>query len=290
MTETETRRWIRPDGVAKATGQAHYTADLAFPGLAHAKLLLAGRAHARIVPAGHDPRPRAPRRPGDPDRCGRPGSPLRLVRLRARPHAVRPGRRALRGRGRRRGRGADARPGGGRGRGDRGRVRGPPGGPRRRGRAGARLAARPRGASPATRHDPNLAPAGNVAGPLHDRQARPAMRRWPAAPIRHPRALCRRHGPSRPDRAARGHGGMVGRPRHGLVVDPGAVLRARQDRRGPRDPGASRPRRRAATWAAASAASATSTSRRTSPRSPGPPGGRSGWCSAGARSSSPRTR
>ncbi|HET7031230.1 MAG TPA: xanthine dehydrogenase family protein molybdopterin-binding subunit [Candidatus Limnocylindrales bacterium] len=41
--------WIRPDGIAKATGQARYTADLAFPGLAHAKLLLAGRAHARIV-------------------------------------------------------------------------------------------------------------------------------------------------------------------------------------------------------------------------------------------------
>jgi CO/xanthine dehydrogenase Mo-binding subunit len=43
------RPWIRGDGQAKATGQARYTADLAFPGLAHAKLLLAGRAHARIV-------------------------------------------------------------------------------------------------------------------------------------------------------------------------------------------------------------------------------------------------
>ena len=41
--------WIRGDGAAKVTGQARYTADLAFPGLAHAKLLLAGRAHARIV-------------------------------------------------------------------------------------------------------------------------------------------------------------------------------------------------------------------------------------------------
>ncbi len=41
--------WIRADGQAKATGQARYTADLAFPGLAHARLLLAGRAHARIV-------------------------------------------------------------------------------------------------------------------------------------------------------------------------------------------------------------------------------------------------
>ena len=49
MTATASPRWIRPDGRAKATGQAHYTADLAFPGLAHAKLLLAGRAHARIV-------------------------------------------------------------------------------------------------------------------------------------------------------------------------------------------------------------------------------------------------
>jgi CO/xanthine dehydrogenase Mo-binding subunit len=44
-----TRPWIRPDGQAKATGQARYTADLAFPGLAHARLLLAGRVHARIV-------------------------------------------------------------------------------------------------------------------------------------------------------------------------------------------------------------------------------------------------
>ena len=41
--------WIRPDGEAKATGQARYTGDLAFPGLAHARLLLAHRAHARIV-------------------------------------------------------------------------------------------------------------------------------------------------------------------------------------------------------------------------------------------------
>jgi len=44
-----TPTWIRPDGRAKATGQARYTADLAFPGLAHARLLLAGRAHARIL-------------------------------------------------------------------------------------------------------------------------------------------------------------------------------------------------------------------------------------------------
>ena len=42
------RPWIRADGAAKATGQARYTADLAFPGLAHARLLLAGRASARI--------------------------------------------------------------------------------------------------------------------------------------------------------------------------------------------------------------------------------------------------
>jgi len=44
----ESRPWIRADGAAKATGQARYTADLAFPGLVHARLLLAGRAHARI--------------------------------------------------------------------------------------------------------------------------------------------------------------------------------------------------------------------------------------------------
>src|SRR5258708_7685382 len=46
---TGARPWIRADGAAKATGQARYTADLAFPGLAHARLLLAGRAHARIA-------------------------------------------------------------------------------------------------------------------------------------------------------------------------------------------------------------------------------------------------
>jgi len=43
------RPWVRADGPAKATGQARYTADIPFPGLAHARLLLAGRAHARIV-------------------------------------------------------------------------------------------------------------------------------------------------------------------------------------------------------------------------------------------------
>src|SRR6185436_3507924 len=47
-TAAESRPWIRADGHAKATGQARYTADLAFPGLAHARLLPAGRAHARI--------------------------------------------------------------------------------------------------------------------------------------------------------------------------------------------------------------------------------------------------
>ena len=43
------RPWIRADGQAKATGQARYTADLSFPGLAHARLRLADRVHARIV-------------------------------------------------------------------------------------------------------------------------------------------------------------------------------------------------------------------------------------------------
>ena len=46
---TTGRPWIRADGEAKATGQARYTGDLDFPGLAHARLLLAGRVHARIV-------------------------------------------------------------------------------------------------------------------------------------------------------------------------------------------------------------------------------------------------
>lgn len=38
----------RPDGLAKATGAARYTADLSLPGALHARLLLSGRAHARL--------------------------------------------------------------------------------------------------------------------------------------------------------------------------------------------------------------------------------------------------
>ena len=41
--------YVRADGPEKVTGQARYTADLAFPGMLHARLPLAGRAHARIV-------------------------------------------------------------------------------------------------------------------------------------------------------------------------------------------------------------------------------------------------
>jgi CO/xanthine dehydrogenase Mo-binding subunit len=43
------RPFPRADGPAKATGQALYTADLAAAGLAHGRLLIAGRAHARIA-------------------------------------------------------------------------------------------------------------------------------------------------------------------------------------------------------------------------------------------------
>jgi len=46
--EPATPAFVRADGPAKVTGQARYTGDLAFAGLAHARLLLAGRAHARI--------------------------------------------------------------------------------------------------------------------------------------------------------------------------------------------------------------------------------------------------
>jgi CO/xanthine dehydrogenase Mo-binding subunit len=42
------RPFPRADGPAKATGQALYTADLAAAGLAHGRLLIAGRAHARL--------------------------------------------------------------------------------------------------------------------------------------------------------------------------------------------------------------------------------------------------
>jgi CO/xanthine dehydrogenase Mo-binding subunit len=43
------RRFVRHDGLAKVTGEARYTADLAFTGLLHARFVYAGRAHARIV-------------------------------------------------------------------------------------------------------------------------------------------------------------------------------------------------------------------------------------------------
>jgi CO/xanthine dehydrogenase Mo-binding subunit len=43
------QRFIRRDGLEKVTGEARYTADLAFTGLLHAKFVYAGRAHARIV-------------------------------------------------------------------------------------------------------------------------------------------------------------------------------------------------------------------------------------------------
>jgi len=42
-------RLVRQDALEKATGAARYLADLAVPGLAHAKLLTAGVAHARMV-------------------------------------------------------------------------------------------------------------------------------------------------------------------------------------------------------------------------------------------------
>jgi CO/xanthine dehydrogenase Mo-binding subunit len=42
-------RITRPDALEKATGGARYLADLARPGLANGKLLLAGVPHARIV-------------------------------------------------------------------------------------------------------------------------------------------------------------------------------------------------------------------------------------------------
>ena len=287
MTETETRRWIRPDGVAKATGQAHYTADLAFPGLAHAKLLLAGRAHARIVRLDTT---RARALPGVlailtdadvPDR--RYGSfdyvldrtlfardvvrfegevvaavaALSVDQAAAAVAAIEVEYEDL--------------------------------------PAVLDVEAALEPGSPLVHegiagyaHDPNLAPTGNVAGRntivKHDPDAAMA-----AAPIRireryvadmaHPV-------PIEPHTvAAEWLGDRVtvwsstqvpfyARAKTAEVLEIPSIASASSS----------------ATWAAASAASATSTSRRTSPRSPRPRGGRSGWCSAGRRSSSPRTR
>jgi CO/xanthine dehydrogenase Mo-binding subunit len=49
MTSLIGQNFVRKDGLEKVTGQARYTADLAFTGQLHAKFLYAGRAHARIV-------------------------------------------------------------------------------------------------------------------------------------------------------------------------------------------------------------------------------------------------
>jgi CO/xanthine dehydrogenase Mo-binding subunit len=43
------QRFVRRDGLSKVTGEARYTADLAFTGLLHAAFVYSGRAHARIL-------------------------------------------------------------------------------------------------------------------------------------------------------------------------------------------------------------------------------------------------
>lgn len=43
------RRFVRPDGVAKVTGQASYTADLQLTGMLHAAFRYSDHAHARVV-------------------------------------------------------------------------------------------------------------------------------------------------------------------------------------------------------------------------------------------------
>ncbi len=41
-------RPVRPDGLDKVTGRARYGADIALPGLLHAKVLRSPHPHARI--------------------------------------------------------------------------------------------------------------------------------------------------------------------------------------------------------------------------------------------------
>ena len=236
------RPWIRADGQAKATGQARYTADLPFPGLAHARLLLAGRSHARIrrLDTG-----RARAIPGVlavltaddvPDR--RYGSfdfvldrtlfARDVVRFEgevvaavaaltpeiaaAALDAIEVDYEDL---------AADPRPGGG---------------------ARARLAARPRGrrhVRPRSGARPGRQSRQPVDGREGRRGGRPRRRAG-----RRPRALRRGHGPSGPDRAPQRDRGLGGRPGDDLLEHPGAVPRPEDDRRGPRDPRAARPGRR----------------------------------------------
>ena len=217
--------WIRADGEAKATGQARYTADLAFPGLAHARLLLAGRAHARIVRLDTT---RARALPGVlavltqddvPDR--RYGSfdyvldrtlfARDVVRFEgevvAAVAALTPEQAAA---------------------------------------AVAAIDVEYEDLPPILDVEAALEPGsplvheaidglpprpeprsgGNVATPLDDRQGRRGRRPGRGAD-RRPRALCRGHGPPRPDRAARRHRRLVRRPGDDLLEHPGPVRRPR---------------------------------------------------------------
>ena len=268
------RPWIRGDGAAKASGQARYTADLGFPGLAHARLLLAGRAHARIVRIDTT---RARAMPGvlavlTEDDV--PEAPLRIVRLRAGPAHFRPRRRPVRGRGRAAVAALT---------------------PEAAGAAVAAIeveyedlpmildveealaagAARPPGdrdVGPRPEHRSGR----QRRGPLDDRQGRRDHRPRGRAD-RRPRALCRATWPIRPDRAAHRDGRLAGRPGDGLSstqVPFAARGMTAETLEIPEHRSASS----SAISAAASAASATSISRATSRRSPAPPGGPSGSC------------
>ena len=222
--------WIRADGLAKVTGQARYTADLAFPG---------SPTPGSCSPAEPTPGSCAWTRPR-PGRC--PGvlavltaattcrSAATARSTRPRPDAVRPGRRPVRGRGRRRGRGADP--------GDRRRPRSRPIEVELRGAPGRSSTSRPRcepgsplvheavadyAPRPEHRAEPATSPAARRSSRATWRRPSPARRR------RRPRALRRRHGPPGPDRAPRRDRRVGGRQGDGLSSDPGAVPRPGPD-------------------------------------------------------------
>ena len=281
VVEQSEAPFVRQDGKDKVTGLGRYTADMTLTGMLHARFRYADHTHARIVSIDTG---RARELPGVfavITARARPRRPLRP--LRAGPAAVREGGGAVRGRDRGGGRGPHPRDRPAGVRADRRRLRAAAGGHRHRGGARRRRAAGARGVGPLL--------GGRRAGAgaqqrlaLDHRQGR---RRTGAGRGRRgrPRALCGRHVPRRPDRAAGDRGRVERRQGDDLVVHPGALHRPRRGRHHAGD--AARPTcgSSSPTSAAASAASASSTSRRMWRRSPAPPAGRCGWCSRAGRSS-----
>ena len=153
---------------------------------------------------------------------------------------------------------------------------------------GARRAAGARRARRATSKDENIVADGNTMA-YHTIVKGDADAAMAGAEVVVKSHYVVRRVAGRADRAARGRRAVAGRQGHDLVVDAGAVRRARRRRADARRCPSPTCASSCRCSAAGSARSATCTSRARSPRSRAPPSARSGWSSR-ARRSSPRSR